>query len=184
MYYMNLLIIKYRIINGFKLFFFFRYMLLNLYSVTCLTSVFLSKFNSDTDEKCIVNITSLLGIEPYKSVGYYCVGKASREMYFRVLALENPALNILSYSPGKKIIMKIYLFLIKWNHLHFILGPVLTDMYTNISLNAKDEIVREQFTSGQQKQYIVKVEDTCQKLVNTLAMRSYKTGGRVDYYDK
>ncbi|XP_060877505.1 sepiapterin reductase-like [Metopolophium dirhodum] len=139
-----------------------KFMLLNLYSVTCLTSVFLSKFNSDTAERCIVNITSLLGIEPFKSVGYYCVGKASREMYFRVLALENPALNILSYSPG----------------------PVLTDMYTNISLNSKDEVVREQFTTGQQKQYIVKVEDTCQKLVNTLAMRSYKTGGRVDYYDR
>lgn len=78
-------------------------MSLNLYSVTCLTSVFLSKFNSDASEKCIVNITSLLGIEPFKSVGYYCVGKASREMYFRVLALENPALNILNYSPGKLI---------------------------------------------------------------------------------
>jgi len=78
-------------------------MSLNLYSVTCLTSVFLSKFNSDTAERCIVNITSLFGIEPCKSVGYYCVGKASREMYFRVLALENPSLNILSYSPGKTI---------------------------------------------------------------------------------
>lgn len=77
-------------------------MSLNLFSVTCLTSVFLSKFNSDTAERCIVNITSLLGVEPYKSVGYYCVGKASREMYFRVLALENPTLNILSYSPGKR----------------------------------------------------------------------------------
>jgi len=82
-------------------------MLLNLYSVTCLTSVFLSKFNSDTAERCVVNITSLLAIEPFKSVGYYCVGKASREMYFRVLALENPSLNILSYSPGKKIVQNI-----------------------------------------------------------------------------
>lgn len=76
-------------------------MSLNLFSVTCLTSVFLSKFNSDAAERCIVNITSLFGIQPVKSFGYYCVGKASREMYFRVLALENPALNILSYSPGK-----------------------------------------------------------------------------------
>lgn len=79
-------------------------MSLNLYSVTCLTSVFLSKFNCDTTERCIVNITSLLGIEPFKSVGYYCVGKASREMYFRVLALENPNLNILNYSPGSIVI--------------------------------------------------------------------------------
>lgn len=139
-----------------------KYMSLNLYSVTCLTSAFLSKFNCDTAERCIVNITSLLAIEPFKSLGYYCVGKASREMYFRVLALENPKLNILNYSPG----------------------PVLTDMYTNISLNSKDEAIREQYTSGQQKQHIVKVEDTCQKLVNTLAMRSYKNGGRVDYFDR
>lgn len=56
-------------------------------------------------------------------------------------------------------------------------------MYKDISLNSKDEAVREQFSSGQQKEYIVKVEDTCQKLVNTLAMRNYKSGGRVDYYD-
>ncbi|XP_022170118.1 sepiapterin reductase-like [Myzus persicae] len=139
-----------------------KYMLLNLYSVTCLTSVFLSKFNSDTAERCIVNITSLFGIEPFKSVGYYSVGKASREMYFRVLAVENPTLNILSYSPG----------------------PVLTEMYTNISLNSKDESVREQLTSRQNQRYIVKVEDGCQKLVNILAMRSYKNGGRVDYHDK
>lgn len=88
-------------------------MSLNLYSVTCLTSVFLSKFNCDTTERCIVNITSLLGIEPFKSVGYYCVGKASREMYFRVLALENPKLNILNYSPGSIIIIFL---LITFNH--------------------------------------------------------------------
>jgi len=136
-----------------------KYMSLNLYSVTCLTSVFLSKFSSDTAEKCIVNITSLFGIEPCKSLGYYCIGKASREMYFRVLALENPSLNILSYSPG----------------------PVLTDMYTDIRLNSRDEVMREQLNS---KQNIVKIEDTCQKLVNTLAMRSYKNGSRLDYYDR
>lgn len=56
-------------------------------------------------------------------------------------------------------------------------------MYTNISLNSKDVEIREQFVSGQQNQNLVKVEDTCQKLVNTLAMRSYKNGGRVDYFD-
>lgn len=82
-------------------------MSLNLYSVTCLTSVFLSKFNYDAAERCIVNITSLSGIQPCKSVGYYCVGKASREMYFRVLALENPSLSVLSYCPGKNIVQKI-----------------------------------------------------------------------------
>lgn len=79
-------------------------MSLNLYSVTCLTSVFLSEFGGfdAAAERCIVNITSMLGIRPMKSVGYYCVGKASREMYFRVLAAENPDLNVFSYCPGKR----------------------------------------------------------------------------------
>jgi len=60
----------------------------------------------------------------------------------------------------------------------------MTDMYTNMSLNSKDKDLREQLTSEQQQQYIVKVEDACQKLVNILAMKSYKTGSRIDYYDK
>jgi uncharacterized phage-associated protein len=72
--------------------------------------------------------------------------------------------------------MKLELFLL-------ILGPVLTDMYINISSNSKDDIVREQFSSGEQQKNLVKVEDTCRKLVNTLAMRNYKSGGRVDYFD-
>lgn len=63
------------------------------------------------------------------------------------------------------------------------LGPVLTDMYTNICVNSKDKLIREKFTEKQQKESLVKVEDTCQKLVNTLAMRSYKSGCRIDYYD-
>lgn len=57
-------------------------------------------------------------------------------------------------------------------------------MYTEISLNSKDEVLRSTFISENEKQNTVKVEATCQKLVNTLAMRSYKSGSRVDYYDK
>jgi len=66
----------------------------------------------------------------------------------------------------------------------YFIGPVLTDMYTHMSLNSKDKELREKLTSKEQQQYIVKVENACQKLVNILAMRSYKTGGRVDYFDK
>lgn len=74
-------------------------MALNLYSVTALTSEFLKVFNSG--QRCVLNITSLCAIKPFKSMGYYCVGKAAREMYFKVLTDENPSLDILNYSPGK-----------------------------------------------------------------------------------
>lgn len=80
-------------------FVFFRYMTVNLYSVTALTASFLKLFTQG--ERCIVNITSLYGIQPGKGLVHYCVGKASREMYFKVLATENPELNILNYSPGE-----------------------------------------------------------------------------------
>ncbi|XP_050428364.1 sepiapterin reductase-like [Adelges cooleyi] len=136
-----------------------KYMSLNLYSVTCLTSVFLAMFNTDNVEKCIVNMTSLFGIQASHSVGYYCVGKASREMYFRVLAIENPNINILSYSPG----------------------PVLTDMVEQMSTTKNDKL-RKNMQQLRQRG-LVKIEDTCQKLVNILAMRNYHSGGRIDYYD-
>lgn len=74
-------------------------MTVNLYSVTALTASFLKLFTQG--ERCIVNITSLYGIQPGKGLVHYCVGKASREMYFKVLATENPELNILNYSPGE-----------------------------------------------------------------------------------
>lgn len=57
-------------------------------------------------------------------------------------------------------------------------------MYKELSLNARNEALREQLTSKEQNQYIVKVEEACQKLLNTLATKSYTNGGRVDFYDK
>lgn len=44
--------------------------------------------------------------------------------------------------------------------------------------------MRENFITKKQNDKIVKIEDTCQKLVNILAMRNYTSGGRIDYYDK
>lgn len=76
-----------------------RYLSLNLYHVTALTAEFLRRFSSG--HRCVINVTSLCAIQPFKSMGYYCVGKASREMYFKCLAAENEGLDVLSYSPGQ-----------------------------------------------------------------------------------
>lgn len=48
----------------------------------------------------VINISSLCAVEPFKSWGLYCTSKAGRNMLFRVLAAENPALRVLSYGPG------------------------------------------------------------------------------------
>lgn len=81
-------------------------MTLNLYSVALLTSAFLQHFKEG--ERCLLNITSLAASVAFKGMAFYCVGKASREMYFKALAVEDPSLNILSYSPGNFFNLKTF----------------------------------------------------------------------------
>lgn len=48
----------------------------------------------------IVNISSLCAVQPFKSWGLYCAGKAARDMLFKVLADEEPNILVLNYAPG------------------------------------------------------------------------------------
>lgn len=137
-----------------------QYMTVNLYSVTALTASFLKLFTQG--ERCIVNITSLYGIQPGKGLVHYCVGKASREMYFKVLATENPELNILNYSPG----------------------PIDTSMYRQIADDCWAEEARNMSKALLENKTTVKMEDSVQKLADTLKNRSYSSGGRIDYFDR
>uniref|UniRef100_A0A1B6LTE4 Sepiapterin reductase n=1 Tax=Graphocephala atropunctata TaxID=36148 RepID=A0A1B6LTE4_9HEMI len=136
-----------------------RYMSLNLYHVTTLTAEFLRKFTSG--HRTIVNVTSLCAVKPFRSMGYYCVGKAAREMYFKVLAEENRDLDILNYSPG----------------------PVDTDMVADVIKTVKDVETQLEFTTIRDSKSLVTKEQTTQKLVALLASRKYKSGDRFDYYD-
>lgn len=137
-----------------------KYMALNLYSVTALTSEFLKVFNSG--QQCILNITSLCAVKPFKSMGYYCVGKAAREMYFKVLAEEKPSLDILNYSPG----------------------PVDTSMIDTVIEYAKDEETKATFKGMKSEKKLVQAQDTVQKLISILGTGNYERGGRVDYFDR
>merc|ERR1719309_260636 len=73
---------------------------INITSMLCLNSAFLSVFPSDAAPRYVVNITSLAGIEPCITWGLYCATKAAREMLMKVFAKENPSVNVLQYSPG------------------------------------------------------------------------------------
>jgi len=136
-----------------------RYMSLNLYHVTCLTAEFLRRFPSG--HRCVLNITSLCALQPFKSMGYYCVGKAAREMYFRVLAKENAELNVLSYSPG----------------------PVDTDMISEVIQTIGDKETKQMFVTMKDSRQLVTLEQTTQKLVAVLASQKYNSGDRFDYFD-
>jgi sepiapterin reductase len=48
----------------------------------------------------LVNVSSLLGIKPAATFALYCGSKAARKMTTEVVALENPSIRVVSYSPG------------------------------------------------------------------------------------
>ena len=140
-----------------------RYLDLNLSSTILLNTLFLQKFpKSSGVNVSVVNITSLCAVQPFRSMGYYCVGKAAREMFFKVLADEEPWLDVLNYSPG----------------------PVETDMTDIIVANVKDDAIRQSFNDMRKNKTIVTVEQTTAKFLEVIGAKKYKSGGRVDYFDE
>ncbi|XP_065224971.1 sepiapterin reductase [Planococcus citri] len=136
------------------------YMTLNLYSVALLTSAFLKYFKDG--ERCLLNISSLAALVAFKGMAFYCVGKASREMYFKTLAEEDPSLNILNYSPG----------------------PLKTDMLDEIANSCCNSDTKSTFTDMINKDNYVKIEDTVKKVIDVLGRRCYTSPGRIDFYDR
>lgn len=148
------------------------YFMLNFFSVCILNAEFLKIFDAEkrppnpleivpTCDICIVNITSLCATKPFASMGYYCVGKASREMFFKVMAEENKKYLILNYSPG----------------------PVLTSMTDDIINNINNAEMRDMFINMKKESTILTTEQSVKKLVKILEDRNFESGARIDFYD-
>ncbi|XP_071450620.1 sepiapterin reductase-like [Hetaerina americana] len=139
------------------------YFSLNVFSVAVLNAEFLKVFTAEkVKHRLVVNITSLCGLEPFKSMTYYCCGKAAREMYFQVLAKEEEGnLTVLNYSPG----------------------PVETDMFYEIVNNVADKDQNKIYTEMRDKKTVLMCDQTIGKLVNVLESGSYHSGDHVDYFD-
>jgi sepiapterin reductase len=139
------------------------YFSLNFFSVACLNSQFLKVFpEGSAKERSVVNVTSLCAIKPFKSMGYYCTGKASREMFFRVLAEENPTLNVLSYAPG----------------------PVDTDMVSEIISGTGDADIKGMFVNLKKTESILTADQTTKRIIDVLENGKFESGQHVDYYDE
>lgn len=138
------------------------YFSLNLFSVACLNSQFLKVFpEGSAKQRTIINVTSLCAIKPFKSMGYYCTGKASREMFFRVLAEENPMLNVLNYAPG----------------------PVDTDMVSEVISSTGDADIKGMFVNLKKTEKILTVDQTTKRIIEVLENGKFQSGQHVDYYD-
>lgn len=140
-----------------------QYFSLNLFSVACLNSQFLKVFpEGSAKQRTIVNVTSLCAIKPFKSMGYYCTGKASREMFFRVLAEENPTIDVLNYAPG----------------------PVDTDMVSEVISSTGDADIKSMFVNLKKTGTILTVDQTTRKIMEVLESGKFESGQHVDYYDE
>ncbi|XP_063978571.1 sepiapterin reductase-like [Diachasmimorpha longicaudata] len=139
-----------------------KYYDLNVFSPAVLNSVVMNLFGDNEGvKKVVVNVTSICSIRPMKSMGYYCSGKAAREMYFKVFAEENPNVHVLSYSPG----------------------PVETNMLKTVAESAGDEELRTSFIDMRNQNKQLTTEQTVNRFVEILRGQKYKSGAHVDYYD-
>ncbi|XP_058446267.1 sepiapterin reductase [Malaya genurostris] len=136
------------------------YFATNLFTVGVLNSCFLNKFR-ECAKKLVVNITSKACAVPFKSMGYYCAGKAAREMYFKVLADEESDLVVLNYSPG----------------------PVDTDMTVDIQGRSNAEEIRNYFQGLRETTTMLTTQQTTAKFLSILEAGQFKSGDHVDYYD-
>ncbi|KZC10335.1 PREDICTED: sepiapterin reductase [Dufourea novaeangliae] len=136
---------------------------LNVFIPAILNGVVMKIFNENTNtEKTVVNITSLFAIKPTRYTGYYCTGKAAREMFFKVFALENPQVNVLNYSPG----------------------PVETDMLHEVCEQHADQEVKAHMNELVTKKIVLTCKQTVTRLLEILKDHKYTSGDHVDYYDE
>lgn len=115
-----------------------------------------------TTKKLLINITSKAAIAPFKSFGFYCMGKSAREMYFKILAEEEKDLLVLNYSPG----------------------PVESDMTVYAQKSSVSSETSGMFKHLRDTGTILTAEQTTKKFLEIIAKGNYNSGDHIDYYDE
>lgn len=132
---------------------------LNVFSVATLNSVFMDMFKET--KKVVVNITSKCGIVPFESFALYSSGKAAREMFFKVLAVEEKDVLVLNYSPG----------------------PIDTDMTVDVQANSCSPDIQSMFKELRDANTILTPLQTTMRYLEILENGNYTSGDHVDFYD-
>ncbi|XP_014452583.2 sepiapterin reductase [Alligator mississippiensis] len=138
------------------------YFAFNVTSALCLTSSILKAFGKRPGlHRTVVNISSLCALKPFKSWTLYCTGKASRDMMFQVLALEEPDVRVLNYAPG----------------------PLDTDMQELARTKTGDAELRQFFLDHKESGQLLDCSVSAQKLVTLLLDDTFSSGAHVDFYE-
>ncbi|CAB9499838.1 Sepiapterin reductase [Seminavis robusta] len=113
--------------------------------------------SKDTQKVTLINISSLLAVEAFPTMGIYAAGKAARDNYHATMAKEMPRIKVLNYAPG----------------------PLETDMVKEIRAAPKlDKSLKPAFDKK-----LIDPHDSAKKLVNLVFSDKFESGSHVDYYD-
>lgn len=132
----------------------------NVFSAISLNCEFFKLFTAIP--KVVVNISSKCGIEPFASMSFYCSGKAARNMYFRVLAVEEAHDTlVLNYGPG----------------------AIDTDMTVLVQRETINSDLSSAFKQQRESKTMLTTEQTTGKLIQVLEEQKFNSGDYVDYWD-
>ncbi|CAJ0630473.1 10624_t:CDS:2 [Entrophospora sp. SA101] len=119
---------------------------------------FLKRLKSSlTNQRIIVNISSLLAIKPTPNWGLYCMAKSARDTYLA----EGNNTKTLNYAPG----------------------PLNNDMQKQVRETIGDVEQKTLYTNFFNNNQLLDMNDSSQKLVNLLFKNNFKSGSHIDYYD-
>nr|CAR94133.1 CG12117-PA [Drosophila melanogaster]CAR94139.1 CG12117-PA [Drosophila melanogaster]CAR94142.1 CG12117-PA [Drosophila melanogaster]CAR94143.1 CG12117-PA [Drosophila melanogaster] len=139
-----------------------RYYHSNVFSAISLNCEFMRVFKGIP--KLVVNLSTLAAIAPISSMAHYCTVKASREMYFRVLATEESAEDtlVLNYAPG----------------------VIDTQMTVQVQREAHDPAVVAMFREQRESKTMLTPAQTTERFIKVLEAFKFKSGDHVDYRDE
>ncbi|KAL5007882.1 hypothetical protein ScPMuIL_016688 [Solemya velum] len=136
---------------------------MNISGMVLLNAAFLQTFpSSSVCSRVVVAVTSLSAVMPMRTWSLYCTAKAARDMFFRVLALEEPEVRVLNYAPG----------------------PCLTEMLSEAARKTKDPEVSKRFHALLTEKTALAPETSIAKLIQILSTNTFESGAHIDYYDE
>ncbi|XP_034489656.1 sepiapterin reductase [Drosophila innubila] len=138
-----------------------QYYHVNLFSALALNREFMRVFANQ--RKLVVNLSTLAALEPFSSMAYYCTVKAAREMYFRVLALEESSEKtlVINYAPG----------------------VIDTQMTLQVQSESHDPALAAAFREQRESKSMLTPQQTVLKFIQVLQAQKFNSGDHVDYRD-
>jgi sepiapterin reductase len=137
-----------------------------LWMAVCLTKS--SSIPQPTSSTLIVNISSMVAIQPFPSLALYSAGKAARDAFFQAMAAEEPPRG----SPAAATTTTI-------KTLNYAPGPLETDMTEEMrSCERLDESLKPHYAKQ-----LVHPTDSARVLVELVQKNEFESGRHIDYYD-